>query len=105
MLLFFSPAENKRLESELEKLKTEIEEQKNESQHFEEIKRLRKCAKLEGYKSSWPPNVSWYKMKWVVQALIKGRTAPLIIIASHALMLYSLQKWLDLLNVAFTFHV
>lgn len=52
MLLFFSAAENKRLESELEKLKTEIEELKNESQHFEEIKRLRKCAKLEAYKSS-----------------------------------------------------
>ena len=52
MSLFFSPAENKRLESELEKLKTEIEELKNESQQFKEIKRLRKCAKLEAYKSS-----------------------------------------------------
>ena len=35
------------LESELEKMKTEIEELRNKSLRFEEIKRSRKCTKLE----------------------------------------------------------
>ena len=107
MFYFISPAENKRLlelEIEVQNLKIQTEELKTKLQSSEENKRLRKCKKLEAKIRAADPKRVMIQM-WVVRAsLIKGGKT-LLIITSHALILYSLQKWLDILNTSLTFHV